>query len=176
LGLSKAAKKDVVSEIATEVGTAQSIILAEYRGLGVTVMTDLRKKARESGVYLRVFKNTLAQRAVQGTSYEKLAGKMVGPLIYGISKDPVAVAKVLSEFAKTNDKLVIKGGAIPGTILSAADVKVLATMPSRDELIAKLMGTMIAPVQKLVSTMNEVPSKLVRTLAAVRDSKEKAGA
>ena len=176
MGLSKAAKKDVVSEIATEVGTAQSIILAEYRGLGVTVMTDLRKKAREAGVYLRVFKNTLAQRAVQGTSFEKLSDTMVGPLIYGISTDPVAVAKVLSEFAKTNDKLVIKSGAIPGSVLSAADVKVLATMPSRDELIAKLMGTMIAPVQKLVSTMNEVPSKLVRTLAAVRDSKEKAGA
>lgn len=176
MALSKAAKRDVVSEISSEVGTAQSIILAEFRGLEVGMMTDLRRKARTSGIFLRVLKNTLAQRAVQGTPFEKLADKMVGPLIYGISKDPVASAKVLSEFAKTNEKLVIKGGAMPGVVMSPAEVKALATMPSREELLASLMGTMKAPIQKLVSTIHAVPSKFVRTLAAVRDAKEKAPA
>jgi large subunit ribosomal protein L10 len=176
LGLNLESKQAVVAEISAEVAKAQAIILAEYRGLEVGMMTDLRKKARESGVFLRVLKNTLASRAVKGTQFEKLADSMVGPLIYGISDDPVAVAKVLSDFAKTNEHFVIKGGAMPGVVISTNEVKALASMPSRDQLIAQLMGTMKAPIQKFVSTLNEVPSRFVRTVAAVRDAKEKAGA
>jgi large subunit ribosomal protein L10 len=142
----------------------------------VEAITVLRARARKDGVYLRVLKNTLARRAVQGTPFEKLSDQMVGPLAYGISKDPVAAAKVLHAYAKENDKLVIKGGAMPNYVMSAKEVGNLATMPSREELIAKLMGTMQAPIAKFVQTLNEVPSKLVRTLAAVRDQKEKASA
>jgi large subunit ribosomal protein L10 len=127
-------------------------------------------------VYLRVLKNSLARRAVKDTPFEKLADQMVGPLAYGISDDPVAAAKVLHAFAKENDKLVIKGGALPNYLMTAKEVGSLATMPSRDELIARLMGTMLAPVAKFVRTLNEVPTKFVRALAAVRDQKEKQAA
>jgi len=151
-------------------------VLAEYRGLPVENVTALRVQARKQGVYLRVLKNTLARRAVQGTPFEKLADQMVGPLAYGISDDPVAAAKVLHAYAKTNDKLVIKGGAMPNYVMSAKEVGNLATMPSRDELLAKLLGTMQAPIAKFVQTLNQVPGKFVRTLAAVRDEKEKATA
>src|SRR5579871_5386692 len=139
-------------------------------------MTDLRKQARSSGVYLRVLKNTLARRAVKGTPFEPLTDKLFGPLIYGMSGDPVATAKVLNDFARTNEHFVIKGGAMPNSVISAAEVKALATMPSREQLLAMLMATMRAPIQKFVSTLNEVPARFVRTLAAVRDQKEKAGA
>jgi large subunit ribosomal protein L10 len=169
-------KQTVVSEISAKLGNAQAVIVAEYRGLDVGRITDLRARARSSGVYLRVLKNTLARRAVTGTPFEKLADQMVGPLMYGISQDPVAGAKALSEFAKDNDKFVIKGGSMPNSLMSAADIKALATMPSRDELIAKLMGTMQAPVAKFVRTMNEVPTGFARVLAAVRDQKEKQAA
>src|SRR5207237_4629840 len=152
------------------------VVLAEYRGLPVGQITVLRSQARASGVYLRVLKNTLARRAVQGTPFEKLADHMVGPLAYGISDDPVAAAKVLHTYAKGNDKLVIKGGALPGQVMSAKEVGTLATMPGREQLLAMLLGTMQAPVAKFVQTLNEVPSKFVRTLAAVRDQKEKAAA
>jgi large subunit ribosomal protein L10 len=174
MGLNRQEKAVVVEEISAKVASAQSIILAEYRGLEVGQITQLRKQARGQGVYLRVFKNTLARRAVAGTTFEKLSDKMVGPLIYGISTDPVAAAKVLSDFAKTNDKLVIKAGAMPNLMLDAAGVKALATMPSRDELLSKLLGTMQAPVAKFVRTLNEVPTKFVRALAAVRDAKQSA--
>jgi large subunit ribosomal protein L10 len=113
---------------------------------------------------------------VKGTPFEKLSEQMVGPLMYGISQDPVSGAKVMSEFAKENEQFVIKAGAMPNSLMSAKDIKALALLPSRDELLAKLMGTMQAPVAKLVRTMNEVPGKFVRTLAAYRDSKEKAAA
>jgi large subunit ribosomal protein L10 len=166
----------MVSEVAAKLQGAQSLIVAEYRGLNVERVTQLRSKARKSGVYLRVLKNTLARRAVKGTPFEKLSDVMVGPLMYGISQDPVAGAKVLSEFAKENELFVIKAGAMPNAVMSAQDIKALAQLPSREELIAKLLGTMQAPVTKLVRTMNEVPSKFVRTLAAYRDSKEKATA
>ncbi len=169
-------KQTVVSEVAAKLGDAQAVIVAEYRGLDVGSITDLRAKARNSGVYLRVLKNTLARRAVTGTPFEKLSDQMVGPLMYGISQDPVAGAKALSEFAKGNEKFVIKGGAMPNSLMSAADIKALATMPSRDELIATLLGTMQAPVAKFVRTMNEVPTGFVRALAAVRDQKEKQAA
>lgn len=176
MGLSLEQKQTVVSEISGELAGAQAVIVAEYRGLNVGVLTDLRAKARKSGVYLRVLKNTLARRAVKDTPFAKLSDQMVGPLMYGIAKDPVGCAKVLADFAKVNEKFVIRGGAMPNTMMSAKDVKVLASMPSRDELLAMLLGTMQAPVTKLVRTMNEVPGKFVRTLAALQDHREKQAA
>ncbi len=167
-------KKVVVAEVAERVKTAQAIVLAEYRGIEVGDMTQLRAKARQAGVYLRVLKNTLARRAIVDTPFAGLTEKMVGPLAYGISADPVAVAKVLNDFAKSNDKLVIKGGAMANYVMDLKGVQALATLPSRDELIAKLMGTMQAPVTKFVQTLNEVPTKFVRGLAAVRDQKQTA--
>jgi large subunit ribosomal protein L10 len=175
LGLSLEQKQAMVSEVATTLQGAQSLIVAEYRGLNVERITQLRSKARNSGVWLRVLKNTLARRAVKGTPFEKLADKMVGPLMYGISQDPVAGAKVLSEFAKENEQFVIRAGAMPNAVMSAQDIKALAQRPSREELLAKLLGTMQAPMTKLVRTLNEVPGKFVRTLAAYRDAKEKSG-
>ncbi|MCM5570925.1 50S ribosomal protein L10 [Burkholderiaceae bacterium FT117] len=176
MALNREEKAAVVAEVSAEVAKAQAIIVAEYRGLEVGAITALRKQARESGVYLRVLKNTLARRAVAGTPFEKLSDQMVGPLIYGLSSDPVSAAKVLNAFAKDNDKLVLKGGAMPNTVLDANGVKALATMPSREELLAKLLGTMQAPIATFVRTLNEVPGRFVRTVAAVRDQKEQAGA
>jgi len=176
LGLNLDEKKAVVEEVSAQVAKAQAIVLAEYRGLEVGHMTDLRRQARKSGVYLRVLKNTLVRRAVKDTPFAKLADQMVGPLVYGISSDPVAAAKVLSGFAKSNEKFVIKAGAMPTAVISAKEVAALASMPSREELIATLMGTMQAPIAQFVRTLNEVPSKFVRGLAAVRDQKEKAAA
>lgn len=166
----------MVADVSAAVAGAKAIVVAEYRGLGVEAITALRKQARSQGVNLRVLKNTLARRAVAGTPFESLADKLVGPLIYGISSDPVACAKVLNEFAKSNDKLVVKAGAMPNEPLDAAAVKALASLPSRDELLARLMGTMQAPVAQFVRTLNEVPGRFVRTLAAVRDAKEPAAA
>ena len=176
MSLNLEGKKEVVAEVAARLAKAQTVVLAEYRGLRVEDITVLRSKARASGVYLRVLKNTLARRAVQGTPFEKLADQMFGPLAYGISDDPVAVAKVLHAYAKGNDKLVIKGGMLPNHLMTAKEVANLAMLPGREELLAKLLGTMQAPIAKFVQTLNEVPSKFVRTLAAVRDQKEKAAA
>lgn len=164
-------KKAVVVEVSEQVSTAQAIIVAEYRGLQVGEMTELRAQARKSGVYLRVLKNTLVRRAVEGTPFSGLANEMVGPLVFGISSDPVSAAKVLSDFAKANDKFIIKAGAMPNQVMDVKGVQALASLPSRDELLAKLLGTMQAPVAKFVRTLNEVPTKFVRGLAAVRDQK-----
>lgn len=169
-------KQAMVAEVSAELARAQAVVLAEYRSLQVGEMTELRRKARGSGVYLRVLKNTLARRAVADTPFKGLAEQMVGPLAYGISSDPVAVAKVLQEFAKGNDKLVIRAGAMPNVVMSAKEVVSLAQMPSRQELLGMVLGTMQAPVAKFVRTLNEVPGKFVRTLAAVRDQKEKQAA
>ncbi|HWK59970.1 MAG TPA: 50S ribosomal protein L10 [Eoetvoesiella sp.] len=174
MSLNRQEKAVVIEEVAAQVAKAQSIIIAEYRGLDVASVTVLRKQARESGVFLRVLKNTLVRRAVAGTPFEALTAQMTGPLMYGISEDPVSAAKVLAGFAKTNDKLVIQGGALPDNVLSQDGVKALATMPSREELLSKLLGTMQAPVAQFVRTLNEVPTKFVRGLAAVRDQKEAA--
>ncbi|NYT64192.1 50S ribosomal protein L10 [Alcaligenaceae bacterium] len=174
MSLNRQEKAVVIEEVSAQVAKAQSVIIAEYRGLDVASVTVLRKTARESGVYLRVLKNTLVRRAVAGTPFEEISAQLTGPLIYGISDDPVSAAKILAGFAKTNDKLVIKGGALPNSLLTEDGVKALATMPSRDELIAKLMGTMQAPITQFVRTLNEVPTKFVRGLAAVRDQKEAA--
>src|ERR671923_2158547 len=164
----------MVSEVSAKLKSAQAVIVAEYRGLDVGRVTQLRSKARKSGLYLRVLKNTLARRAVQGTQFEKLSEQMSGPLMYGIASDPVAGAKVLSEFARENELFVIRGGAMANAMMSANEVKALALLPSREELLAKLLGTMQAPIAKLIRTMNEVPARFARTLAAYRDSKEKA--
>ena len=174
MGLNLDSKKAVVAEVSAQVAAAQSIIVAEYRGLEVGKITVLRANARAAGVYLRVLKNTLVRRAVADTPFTGLTDKLVGPLIYGISKDPVAAAKLLHEFAKGNDKLVIKGGSMPSYVMDTEAVKALAAMPSREELLAKLLGTMQAPIATFVRTLNEVPTKFVRGLAAVRDAKEAA--
>jgi large subunit ribosomal protein L10 len=174
LSLNLTEKKAVVAEVTEQVADAQALIFAEYRGIAVGDMTALRSEARKSGVYLRVLKNTLVRRSVEGSPFADLADKMVGPLVYGMSSDPVAVAKVMNNFAKENDKFVIKAGAMPNQVLDEAGIKALATMPSREELLSKLLGTMQAPVAKFVQTLNEVPTKFVRGLAAVRDQKEAA--
>lgn len=165
-------KQAVVAEVAKRVSGAQAIVLVENRGMAVADMTKLRASARASGVYFRVLKNTLVRRAVADTPFAGLAGQMTGPLAYGIGTDPVAVAKVLNDFAKGNEKFVITGGAMPGQLMSAKDVSALASLPSRAELIARLLGTMQAPIAKFVRTLNEVPARFVRTVAAVRDSRE----
>jgi large subunit ribosomal protein L10 len=160
LSLNLTEKKAVVADVSEQVASAQVIVVAEYRGTGVADMTILRANAREAGVYLRVLKNSLVRRAVEGTAFAGLANEMVGPLVFGISQDPVAAAKVLNNFAKTNDKFSIKAGAVPNQVLDVAGVQALASMLSREELLAKF-----------ARTLNEVPTKFARALAAVRDVK-----
>ncbi|MXS82054.1 50S ribosomal protein L10 [Nitrosomonas oligotropha] len=164
-------KKAIVAEVSAQVANAQAIIIAEYRGMEVGQMTQLRAKTRESGVYFHVIKNSLVRRAVADTPYAGLAQHMVGPLAYGISTDPVAAAKVLHEFSRDNEKFVIKVGAIGEQVISRDEITALAVLPSRDELLARLLGTMQAPIAKFVQTLNEVPARFVRGLAMVRDSK-----
>lgn len=176
MGLNRQEKADMIKEISEIVANTQGLVIAEYRGLTVDAATQLRAEARKKGVKLRVLKNTLARRAVKDTPFEGLSDQFVGPLLYGFSSDPVAPAKVMADFAKANPKLVIKGGAMPNNVLDVAGVEVLATMPSREELLAKLMATMNEPVAKFVRTLNEVPARFVRTLAAVRDAKDQAAA
>jgi len=171
LSLNLEQKQAVVAEVAKQVSGAQAIVMVENRGMAVADMTRLRAKARASGVYFRVVKNTLVRRAVAETPFAPLADRMVGPLAYGIGPDPVAVAKVLNDFAKGNEKFVITGGAMPGQVMSAKEIAALAALPSREELIARLLGAMQAPIIKFVRTLNEIPSRFVRTLAAVRDAK-----
>ena len=176
MSLSLEQKQAIVTEVAAVLAKAQAVIVAENRGLDVGTVTGLRVKARKSGLYLRVLKNSLARRAVKGTPFEPLSGQLSGPLMYGIAQDPVAGAKVLADFAKEHERFVIMGGALPNTVMSAKDVKALATLPSREALLATLLGTMQAPIVKLVRTMNEVPGKFARTVAALRDAREKAAA
>jgi large subunit ribosomal protein L10 len=176
LSLSLEQKQAVVSEIASQLAKAQAVIVAENRGLSVEAVTSLRARARKSGLYLRVLKNTLARRAVKGTPFEQLAGQLSGPLVYGIAQDPVSGAKVLADFAKENELFVIKGGAMPDAMMSSTDIKALAAMPSREELLARLAGTLQAPIAKLARTLNEVPGKFARALAAVHAAREKSAA
>lgn len=165
MGLNLNDKKAVVAEVSAQVANAETIAIAEYRGIEVGDLTVLRRKARESGVYLRVLKNTLVRRAVAGTPFAGLADQMVGPLIYSISADPVAAAKVLNDFAKTNDKLVLKAGSYAGQVLDKAGVQALASVPSREELLSKLLYVMQAPV-----------AGFVRGLAALATQREEASA
>jgi len=169
LSLNLEEKKAVVAEVTAQVAAAQTVVVTEYRGITVEHMTQLRVQARKEGVYLRVLKNTLVRRAIADTPFAGIADQLVGPLAYGISSDPVAAAKVMHEFSKTNDKFVVKAGAMPNFVMSAKDVGNLASMPSREELLSKLLGTMQAPIAQYVRTLNEVPTKFVRGLAAVRD-------
>ena len=154
MGLNLNDKKAVVAEVSAQVAGAQTIAVAEYRGIEVGDLTVLRKKARESGVYLRVLKNTLVRRAVADTQFAGLADQLVGPLIYSISADPVAAAKVLNDFAKTNDKLVLKAGSYAGKVLDKAGVQALASVPSREELLSKLLYVMQAPVAGFVRALD----------------------
>ena len=165
MGLNLNDKKAVVAEVSAQVANAQTIAIAEYRGIEVGDLTVLRRKARESGVYLRVLKNTLVRRAVAGTPFAGLADHMVGPLIYSVSADPVAAAKILSDFAKTNDKLVLKAGGYAGKVLDKAGLQALASIPSREELLSKLLYVMQAPV-----------AGFVRGLAALAAQREEATA
>jgi len=152
-------KKAIVADVGAQLAAAQTVVLAEYRGIPVEQLTKLRASARDQGVYLRVLKNTLARRATQGTQFEPLADSMVGPLIYGISADPIASAKVLQNFAKTQDQLIIKAGLYNGKLLDVAGVKALATIPSRDELLSQLLGVMLAPVSAMARVLGAVAAQ-----------------
>lgn len=160
MGLNLDDKKAVVAEVSAQVANAQTIVVAEYSGIEVAHLTKLRAQARKSGVYLRVLKNTLVRRAVEGSAFADLAPQMKGPLIYGISADPVAAAKVLNDFAKTNDKLVIRGGAFAGKALDVNGVKQLASIPSKEVLLAQLLGLMQSPI-----------SRTARVLAALAEQR-----
>ena len=159
MGLNLQEKQAVVAEVSAQVAQAQTIVLAEYRGIEVGDITKLRANARNAGVFFRVVKNTLARRAVQGTPFEALAEKMVGPLVYGISADPVAAAKVVYDFARTNDKLVITAGAYNGKMLDKAGVSALATVPPKEVLLAQLLGVMQSPISGLARVLVAVAEK-----------------
>ena len=165
MSLNRNEKAAVVTDVAAQVARSQTLALAEYRGLTVEHLNSLRRQARDKGVYLHVLKNTLARRAVTGTPFEVAAGSMVGPLIYGFSQDAVAAAKVMSDFAKGNDKLVIKGGAYAGKALSAEGVKSLAAIPTKEVLLAQLLGLMQSPI-----------SRIARVLAAIAEQRGAAAA
>ena len=165
-------KKAIVAEVAEVASSAHSAIAAEYRGLTVAQMTELRAQARSGGVYLRVIKNTLARRAVAGTDFVCMTEGLTGPLVVAFSQeDPGAAARVIKDFAKGHDKLAVKLVAVGGRLLAPDDIETLAKLPTYDQAVSMLMAVMKAPVQKLATTLNEVPGKLVRTLAAVKDAK-----
>jgi large subunit ribosomal protein L10 len=159
LSLNRNEKAAVITDVAAQAARAQTLALAEYRGLTVESLNKLRIDARSKGVYLHVLKNTLARRAVAGTPFEAASGAMVGPLIYGFSEDAVAAAKVISDFAKTNDKLVIKGGAYAGKALSVEGVKALASIPSREVLLAQVAGLLKSPIQRMAGVIAAVAEK-----------------
>jgi len=168
-------KKAVVAEVAEVASTAYSAIAAEYRGLSVGEMTELRAKAREAGVYIRVVKNSLARRAVEDTDFACMKDELTGPLVMAFSQeDPGAAARVIKDFAKDHSKLVVKVVSIGGKLLAVSDLEALSKMPTYEQAVSMLMAVMKAPVEKLARTINEVPGKLVRTVAAVRDAKEAA--
>ncbi len=173
--LTLAEKQAIVAEVATTAANAHSAVAAEYRGITVDDMTALRVKARESDVSLRVVKNTLAKRAVENTEFECITDLLVGPLVLAFSnEEPSAAARVINDFAKKNDKLVVKAVALRGKLLDPSDLQKLATMPTKDEAISMLMSVMKAPIEKLVRTLAEPNNKLARTLDAVRNQKDAA--
>ncbi|MGB6603065.1 MAG: 50S ribosomal protein L10 [Steroidobacteraceae bacterium] len=170
-------KKALVAEVAEVAAHAHSVVAAEYRGLTVGQMTELRAKARKSGVYVRVVKNTLARKALAGTTFESVGPKLKGPLVLAFSRDdPGAAARVVKDFAKANDKLVATLVSLGGQVMPAAELEKVASLPTREQALAILMGVLKAPIQKLVGTLAAPGSKLARTLAAVRDQKQPAGA
>ena len=173
--LNRAQKESIVAEVAEVASNAYSAIASEYRGLTVEQMTELRARARKEGVYLRVVKNSLASRAVEETDFECMKEGFTGPLVLAFSQeDPGAAARVIKDFSKENDKLVVKLVAIGGKLLQPSQIEDLAKMPTYDQAISLLMAVMKAPIEKLARTVNEVPGKLVRTVAAVRDAKDAA--
>ena len=166
-------KQAVVSEVTEVASQAHSVIAAEYQGLTVSEMTDLRVKARESNVHLRVVKNTLAKRAFEGTDFGCLNDALQGQMVYAFSmEEPGGAARVLKDYAESNKKLVVKLIAFGGELLDPSEIKRLASLPTYDQAISMLMSVMKAPVEKLARTMNEVPGKLTRTVAAIRDQKQ----
>lgn len=166
MGLNLEDKKAVVAEVSAQLANAQTVVLAEYRGVDVGQLTALRAKARQSGVYLRVLRNTLARRAVADTPFATLSEQMVGPLMYGISSDPIAAAKVLNDFSRTNDKLILKAGAYGGSVLDKAGVQALASIPGREELLARLLGVMQAPVSGFAGALAALAKKREEEAAA----------
>lgn len=170
-------KKALVQEVAQVAAQSQSVVAAEYRGITVSQMTELRAKARAQGVYMRVVKNTLARRAVAGTSFEAIGPKLKGPLVLAFSKDdPGAAARVVKEFAKSNDKLVASLVSLGGQVLPGSELERVASLPTRDQALSMLLGTLKAPIEKFVRTLAAPHTKFVRTVAAVRDAKQGAGA
>ena len=170
-------KKALVAEVAAVAAHAQSVVAAEYRGLSVGQMTELRAKARKSGVYMRVVKNTLARKALVGTSFESVGPKLKGPLVLAFSKDdPGAAARVVKDFAKVNEKLVAMLVSLGGQVLPGAELDRVASLPTREQALSMLLGVLKAPIQKFVRTLAEPPAKLARTIAAVRDQKQAASA
>lgn len=168
-------KKTIVSEVAEVAKQAVSLVAAEYSGLTVAQLTGLRKSARQSGVYMRVVRNTLARRALDGTKFACMQPELVGPLVLAFSQeDPGAAARLIRDFVKENEKLKVKALSIDGQLLPASGLQTLASLPTRDEAIAQLMSVMQAPITKLVRTLAEPHAKLVRTIAAIRDAKESA--
>ena len=170
-------KKALVAEVAEVAAHAQSVVAAEYRGLTVSQMTELRARARRQGVYMRVVKNTLARKALAGTTFESVGPKLKGPLVLAFSKDdPGAAARVVKDFAKGNDKLVATLVALGGQVLPAGEIEKVASLPTREQALSMLLGVLKAPIQKLVGTLAAPASQLARTLAAVRDQKQGTGA
>ena len=170
-----ARKREIVSELAETLSTAEAVVVAQNNGLAAGEMAALRDQLRESGARARVVKNTLARRALNDSPFAPLAESLSGPLVYGAGPDPAALAKVFRNLAKENEKLVVRGGALKNSAMDAAGVEALASLPGREQLLAQLAGTMNAPASKLVRTLNEIPSKLARALAAVRDAKAAGG-
>jgi len=170
-------KKALVAEVAAVAQKAQSVVAAEYRGLTVGQMTELRAKARKQGVYMRVVKNTLARKALAGTAFETVGPKLKGPLVLAFSKDdPGAAARVVKDFAKANEKLVATLVSLGGQVLPGGDLDKVASLPTREQALSLLLGVLKAPVQKLAGTLAAPAAKLARTVAAVRDQKQAAGA
>ena len=168
-------KKAIVANVNETAASALSLVVADARGVTVSDMTALRETARENQIMLRVIRNTLAKRALEGTEYECVNDTLVGPSLFGFSmEDPGAAARLFKDFAKENTKFEVKALAVSGQLMGAEQLDVLAKLPTRDQALSMLMSVMQAPTTKLVQTMNEVPGKLVRTLAAIRDQKEQA--
>ncbi len=175
MSLNLEAKKAIVEEVAEVAGNSPSAVAAEYTGLSVSDMTDLRQSARDAGIYLRVVRNTLARRALEDTSFDCMREGLTGPLILAFSKDePGAAAKVVRDFAKKNDKLIVKLVVLEGKLLQPSDIDALANLPSKEQAISMLMGMMIAPVASLARTLAEPHAKFVRTVKAVADQKQAA--
>ena len=171
MSLKLAEKEQVVTTLQAKLVGAQATVVAEYRGLTVAQMTVFRAEAQKQSVHVQVVKNTLLKRALAGTPFAVMDHLLKGPLVFAAAEDPVALAKLFTDHAKRFDKLVISGGVLSGKQIDAVAIAQLSKMPSREELLAKLLGTMQAPVSGFVRTLNEVPSRFVRTLAAVRDQR-----